>query len=128
IGGDKLTTGLSEALGISYPEAEGIKIGMPEEVQSAMLPLLMPLGRELRASIDFFEHQQDRAVGHVFVSGGSARSKFIVEALQAEMMIPCQRWNALTPLQLRLPESELGESEQLAPQLASAIGAGLAAL
>jgi hypothetical protein len=47
IGGDKLTTGLSEALGISYPEAEGIKIGMPEEVQSAIMPLLMPLGREL---------------------------------------------------------------------------------
>jgi Tfp pilus assembly PilM family ATPase len=62
------------------------------------------------------------------VSGGSARSKFIVEALQAEMMIPCQRWNPLTPLQLRLPETQLGESEQLAPQLASAVGAGLAAL
>jgi len=128
IGGDKLTTGLSEALGISYPEAEGIKIGMPEEVQSAILPLLMPLGRELRASIDFFEHQQDRAVGQVFVSGGSARSKFIVEALQAEMMIPCQRWNPLTPLQLRLPESQASESEQFAPQLAGAVGASLAAL
>ncbi|MCI0536969.1 MAG: pilus assembly protein PilM [Verrucomicrobiales bacterium] len=128
IGGDKLTTGLSEALGISYPEAEGIKIGMPEEVQSAILPLLVPLGRELRASIDFFEHQQDRAVGQVFVSGGSARSKFVVEALQAEMMIPCQRWNPLSALQLRLPESQAGESEEIAPQLGCAIGAGLAAL
>jgi len=129
IGGDKLTVGLGEALGISYPEAEGIKIGMPEEVQSAILPLLMPLGRELRASIDFFEHQQDRAVGQVFVSGGSARSKFLVEALQAEMMIPCQRWNPLTPLQLRLAESQRSdETEQIAPQLAVAVGAGLAAL
>jgi type IV pilus assembly protein PilM len=128
IGGDKLTSGLSEALGISYPEAEGIKIGMPEEVQSAILPLLMPLGRELRASIDFFEHQQDRAVGQVFVTGGSARSKFIVEALQAEMMIPCQGWNPITPLKIGLPQSQASESDQVAPQLAGAVGAGLAAL
>src|SRR6185436_3100610 len=125
IGGDKLTTGLSEALSISYAEAEGIKIGMPEQVQATMLPLLTPLGRELRASIDFFEHQQDRAVGQVFVSGGSARSKFIVEALQAEMMIPCQRWNPLAPLQIGLPEAQAAESEQFAPQLAAAVGAAL---
>jgi hypothetical protein len=41
-------------MSISYAEAEGITIGMPQEVQSAMEPLLSTLGRELRASIDFF--------------------------------------------------------------------------
>src|SRR5262249_49941117 len=58
IGGDKLTHGLAESMSISYAEAEGIKVGMPGEVQSNLEPLLTPLGRELRASIDFFEHQQ----------------------------------------------------------------------
>lgn len=128
IGGDRLTTGLAESMGISYAEAEGIKIGMPEEVQSAIVPLLMPLGRELRASIDFFEHQQDYSIGQVFVSGGSARSNLVLEALQAEMMIPCHRWNPLAGIKLKLAEPQVAESEQVAPQLAAAIGAALSTL
>lgn len=126
IGGDKLTTGLAEALNISYAEAEGIKIGMPEQVQSTMLPLLTPLGRELRASIDFFEHQQDKTVSQVFVSGGSARSQFIVETLQSELMVPCKSWNPVSFLSMALPPQQAGELEQVAPQLAVATGGAVA--
>src|SRR5438874_3608447 len=48
IGGDKLTNGLAETLGVSYAEAEGIKVGMPSEVQTQLQTLVLPLGRELR--------------------------------------------------------------------------------
>src|SRR5207244_11707815 len=65
----------------------------PDEVQSTMVTLLVPLGRELRASIDFFEHQQDTPVTQVFVSGGSARSDYIVQILQTELVVPCASWN-----------------------------------
>ena len=85
IGGDKITGGLAEAMGISYAEAEGIKMGMPSEVQPTLEALVSPLGRELRASLDFFEHQQDKHVSQVFISGGSARSEFIVKILETEM-------------------------------------------
>ena len=103
IGGDHLTSGLSETMGISYAEAEGIKVGMPSEVQSQLETLLLPLGRELRASIDFFEHQQDKVVSQVFISGGSARSDFIVRALQTELTAPCKNWNPTSFLKLSLP-------------------------
>jgi type IV pilus assembly protein PilM len=128
IGGDRLTSGLAEALNISYAEAEGIKIGMPDQVQSTMLSLLTPLGRELRASIDFFEHQQDKPVTQVFVSGGAARSPFIIESLQSELMVPCRSWNPVSFLQPALPPQQLGELEQVAPQLAVATGGAMAAL
>ena len=82
IGGDRLTGGLSEAMGISYMEAENIKVGMASEVQANLEPLINPLGRELRASIDFFEHQHDKTATQVFISGGSARSEIIIQALQ----------------------------------------------
>ena len=117
----------AEALNISYAEAEGIKIGMPEQVQSTMLPLLTPLGRELRASIDFFEHQQDKPVTQVFVSGGSACSQFIIETLQSELMVPCKSWNPVSFLNVASPQ-QLGELEQVAPQLAVATGGAMAAL
>jgi type IV pilus assembly protein PilM len=126
IGGDKLTNGLAESLGISYAEAEGIKVGMPTEVQTQLESLLMPLGRELRASIDFFEHQQDKTVTQVYIGGGSARSEFVIQALQTELMVECKLWNPLTFLQLALPPQQTAELDQVAAQLSVAVGAALA--
>jgi type IV pilus assembly protein PilM len=128
IGGDRLTHGVSEALGVSYAEAEGIKVGLPDEVQSTMVNLLSPLGRELRASIDFFEHQQDKPVTQVFVSGGSARSDYLVQILQTELMVPCERWSPTSFLEVALPPQQVGEVEEVAPQLTVAVGAAIAAL
>jgi type IV pilus assembly protein PilM len=127
LGGDKLTQGLADSMGISYAEAEGIKIGMAAEVQSNLEPLLTPLGRELRASVDFFEHQQDRTVSQVYISGGSARSEYIMKGLEAELMAPCKAWNPVSTMQLILPGAQAAEIEQVAPQLAVAVGAAAAA-
>jgi type IV pilus assembly protein PilM len=86
------------------------------------------LGRELRASLDFYEHQQDKAIAHVFLSGGTARSEFILQALQNELMVQCKTWNPAKNLQLALPGEQMGEFERTAPQLTVAIGAATAAL
>ena len=126
IGGDRLTQGLADAMGISYAEAEGIKVGMPSEVQASLEPLLSPLGRELRASVDFFEHQQDRTVSQIYISGGSARSEFIVKGLEAELMAPCRSWNPAATLQMALPAQQTAELEQVAPQLTVALGTAAA--
>ena len=122
-GGDKITAGLSEALGISYAEAENIKVGMPTEIESALLPLVSPLGRELRASIDFFEHQHEKMVSHVYLSGGGARSDFFIQSLQADLMLPCTQWNPTTALNIALPSQQAGEVAQIASQLTVALGA-----
>lgn len=128
IGGDKLTQGLAQAMNISYAEAEGIKIGMPEEVKSSLQALVSPLGRELRASLDFFEHQHDKTVSQVFLSGGTVRSEFIVQALQEELMTPCKTWNPTSFLTPALSPQRLGEFEQAAQHLTVAAGAAAAAL
>ena len=128
IGGDKFTTGLAEAMSITYAEAEGIKVGMAPEVQSALEMQVLPLGRELRASLDFFEHQQDRAVSQVYVSGGSARSEMILQMLHAEMIVECRTWNPTGFLQLALPGQQAVEIEHIGSQLTVAVGAALAAI
>jgi Tfp pilus assembly PilM family ATPase len=109
MGGDRFTAAVSELMGISYAEAEGIKIGMASEVQSALESVITPLGRELRASIDFFEHQADRAVSCAYLSGGSTRSEFIVQGLQQELMIEAKVWNPTASLKLELPPQQAGE-------------------
>jgi type IV pilus assembly protein PilM len=126
IGGDQITTALSETMNISYAEAEGIKLGMPSEVQGALEPVVTSLAQELRASIDFFEHQQDKVVTQVFLSGGSARSELIVQIVQSELMAQCRTWNPTSFLQLALPPQQTAELEQVASQLAVALGTALA--
>jgi len=128
IGGDRLTASLSESMNISYAEAEGIKIGMAEEVQPSLQATLTPLGRELRASIDFFEHQQDKAVSQVFVTGGSACSQIIVDSLHAELMVECKTWHPTGSMQTDLPPEKKAELEQAAPQLSVALGTAFTAL
>jgi type IV pilus assembly protein PilM len=127
LGGDRMTTGLAETLSIQYTEAEQIKLGMADEVLPHLEPVLHPLGRELRASIDFFEHQNDKTVTQVFFSGGSARSDHIIQILQTELMVPCKSWNPVTPLQVALRPELVGEVEHVAPQLTVAIGAAASA-
>jgi type IV pilus assembly protein PilM len=127
IGGDKLTAGLAEAMNITYAEAEGIKVGMAPEVQSALETQMTPLGRELRASLDFFEHQQDRPVSQVFVSGASAKSELILQMLHAELIVECKTWNPTRSLQLALPGQQAVEIDHVGPQLTVAVGAALAA-
>ncbi len=140
IGGDRLTAGLAEAMNISYAEAEGIKVGMApkgtaEEDIAAFQTLVtafesqvIPLGRELRASLDFFEHQHDRPVTQVFVSGGAARSEMFLDMLRAEMIVECKTWNPASFLQMALPGQQTVELEQVGTQLSVAIGAALGAL
>lgn len=128
LGGHRLTEGLAETMNISYAEAEGIKVGMPAEVQPQIEALVAPLGRELRASLDFFEHQSDRTVSQVYVSGGSARSELTLAALQAEMMVECKPWNPAARLNVTAHGNQSVELAEVAPQLSVAIGAAFAAL
>jgi type IV pilus assembly protein PilM len=127
IGGDKLTSGLAESMGISYAEAEGIKVGMAPEVEAALQLQVIPLGREIRASLDFFEHQQDRPVSQVYLSGASARSEMILQMLYSELLLECKTWNPTGFLQLALPGQQAVEVDHIGSQLTVAIGAALAA-
>ncbi|HUC84584.1 MAG TPA: pilus assembly protein PilM [Candidatus Acidoferrales bacterium] len=127
IGGDKLTSGLAEAMSISYAEAEGIKVGMAPEVEGPLQMQVIPLGRELRASLDFFEHQQDRPVSQVYVSGASARSEMILQILHSELLLECKTWNPTGFLQLALPGQQAVEIDHIGSQLTVAIGAAVAA-
>lgn len=127
IGGDQLTSGLAEIMNISYAEAEGIKIGMAPEVESALQMQVLPLGREIRASLDFFEHQQDRPVSQVYVSGASARSEMIMQMLHSELLVECKTWSPTGFLKVALSGPQAVEIDHVGSQLTVAIGTALAA-
>ena len=122
------TTAVAEAISITYAEAEGIKVGMANEVEAVLESVLTPLATELRASLDFYEHQQDQRVAQVFLTGGSARSEFIVQALQTGLMTETKTWNPTAFLKMELPPQQSAEIEHLSAQMAVAVGTAVAAL
>ena len=67
-------------------------------------------------------------VTQIYLSGGSARSEFILKVLETELMIPCRAWNPVASLQMGLPPQQLAEIEHIAPQLTVAVGTAVAAL
>ena len=95
-------------------------------LQPTLESVMNPLGRELRASLDFFEHQHDKPITQVFISGGAARNEIIIQALQNELMVPCRSWNPTRFLQVAVPAAKVPEVEQLGPQLSVAIGSAVA--
>jgi hypothetical protein len=50
----------------------------------------------------------------------------VLQALQNDIMLECQTWNPACALEMELPSELLGEVEQICPNLAVALGAGLA--
>jgi type IV pilus assembly protein PilM len=128
IGGDRITESLSEIMNIGYAEAEGIKIGMSGDVRRELETVVGPLGRELRASIDFFEHEHDRTVSHVFICGGSARSDVVRQILESELMMECSNWDPVSILAKELSPQQDAELEHVGAQFAVAVGAALGAM
>ena len=128
VGGDRITAGLSESMKISYAEAEGLKLGMPDEVRKDLETVIVPLGRELRAAVDFFESEHDNAITHVSICGGSAQSEIIREILQTRLRLECNTWDPVSFLERKLSSQQQEEVECVGPLLAVAVGAALMAM
>jgi type IV pilus assembly protein PilM len=123
VGAEMLSAALDQAnqgWAQEQPEEEN---SLSDTLQASVQKAISGLAREVDASIGFFLSQFDRPVSQLFVSGGSARSHFILQTLEMELGLPCRSWNPAGGLQLRLPRSKAGEIEYEAPQLTAAVGA-----
>ena len=125
IGADRLTAGLAKALKINYSAAEGIKVVMPNVVAAQAKAQMAELAREIQASMDYLDSRYDVRVEEILVSGGTARSKFLVEMLQAQVGVPCRVWIAAKDLTSALSPRKEEDLVRDGPQLTTAIGAGL---
>ena len=126
IGDHKLTTDLAESLNVNYQVAEAVKLTMPNKILGKLQTVIAPLSRELRTSIDFCEHQYEKTVSKVYLSGGPTRSPILLQALQSELHLPCSTWTPRSYVDFSLPQPQSDKLEQELPQLFVAIGAGAA--
>ncbi|HKS36713.1 MAG TPA: pilus assembly protein PilM, partial [Verrucomicrobiae bacterium] len=125
LGAEKFTGALAQLASSNEPAAAGAGGSSMDTPHGKLQGLIIHLAKEVDASIGFFANTFEVSVNQVYVSGGSARSQFIVETLEAELGLPCESWNPTKPLTLALPEKQKDEVEFEAVQLAAAIGAAL---
>jgi type IV pilus assembly protein PilM len=125
IGAERIAQAMAQPHAKDVNDPGHADVPMSEALQSKLHNLFVLLGKEVDASIGFFVNNQEVTVNQVYVSGGSARSQFIVQALESELALPCETWNPTKSLTLNLPAAQMKEIEFDASQLSAAIGAGL---
>lgn len=127
-GGDDLTDVLSKKLSMEPKDAESMK-RQPDQnmdkIRSSIEDGIEDICQDVKISIDFFENQQENQVEEVLLTGGSANTPGMTEAMERMTQKPVRLWNPIEKMPMELdPESD-AELKQYAFQ--SAIALGLAA-
>jgi type IV pilus assembly protein PilM len=125
-GGVQISEYLSQVLSMDPAAAEEEKMRMSETVQPLVKTALLPLAREIRASVDFFERQQECHVTRAYSCGGSACSEALLGFLGEEVGMPIAQWNPLEGYDLSQLNGEGPVLTGIAPSLAVALGAAVA--
>lgn len=70
-------------------------------IETARLSLAA-LTREINSSIGFFEGRHEENISKVFVSGGAANSRAILQILAEELHMPCEAWSPFLKCEMAL--------------------------
>jgi type IV pilus assembly protein PilM len=125
MGGQDLTNAIARRLGLEPSQAEAIKRAPGDQVavvQEAVSQVLEDLGNEINLSFDFFENQFDGEVQEVWLTGGTALLPFLEESFEKIFEKRTKTWNPIEGLKVRADNVDVEALNQLAPQLAVALG------
>jgi type IV pilus assembly protein PilM len=125
MGGQDLTNAIARRSGIEPMQAEALKRNPGDQlgvVQEACAQVLEDLGNEVNLSFDFFENQFEGEVQDVRLTGGSALLPFLEESFERIFEKRTKTWNPIEGLKVRSDNVDVEALNQLAPQLAVAIG------
>ncbi|MEO6596661.1 MAG: type IV pilus assembly protein PilM [Planctomycetota bacterium] len=125
MGGQDLTNAIARRIGIEPAQAETMKREPGDQlavVQEAVSQVLEDLGNEINLSFDFFENQVDGEVQEVWLTGGTALLPFLEESFEKIFEKRTKTWNPIEGLKVRADNVDVEALNQLAPQLAVALG------
>ncbi len=103
VGGVLINQEIQSAMDISFEEAERFKVGrdMPNEAQKAIDTSLETIVDQIQGSFEFFINTtQGLNVTNIFLTGGTAYTKGLIEKLQKTLDIPCEYLNPLRNLNM----------------------------
>ncbi len=130
IGGNRYNESIQKMLGLSYAQAETLKLGGQGEgytsadAQSAIELVNAELAGEIRRSIDFFRSSFTGTIHQILVGGGVARLPQLLPFLSEALELPVEIANPLRNVKANPKQFDPEYLEHVAPQLC--VGVGLA--
>jgi type IV pilus assembly protein PilM len=132
LGGEQLTEAIKDATGVSYQEAEELKIAgskdktLMREAASVIVELCGMWGSELKKALDFYyaNSKPNEKPTHLFLSGGSALLEGLDKVIGREVKLPAKTFNPLQNLAAD-PGIDAEYLSRVAPQMAIASGLAL---
>lgn len=131
-GGNTITEEIQRSLGITAEEAEAYKCGgdgrglVPREVPDIVQQVVEQLAGEIQRSLDFYlTTSGDSEVAKVFVSGGTANIRALIEAIEKRARVQVE---VMDPLKVALLDPKTVDAQlfqQRAAQSAVALGLSL---
>ena len=132
LGGNRYTESIQKMLGLSYEQAEMLKLGGDvdgrtfQDAQPAIDMVNAEVAGEIRRSFDFFRSSSHSDTIHrVILSGGCARLPGLVEYLSENLEISFEVANPLRKIKADPKKFDPEYLEMIAPQLAVSVGLAL---
>jgi type IV pilus assembly protein PilM len=132
LGGNRYTESIQKMLGLSYEQAETLKLGGEvdgrsfQDAQPAVDMVNAEVAGEIRRSFDFFRSSSHSDTIHrVLLSGGCARLPGLVEYLAENLEISFEVANPLRKIKADPKKFDPEHLEMIAPQLAVSVGLAL---
>ncbi len=138
MGGNQYTEEIQKQLGVSYEEAEALKLGgnitgalstteaiVPQEVGSILRSTSETMALEIQRSIDFYlATASGIGLAKIVLSGGSAKVLGLIEALESTMNVAVEVADPFRVIQFNPKDFDSDYLNDLSPM--SAVVAGLA--
>lgn len=129
-GGNIITEALAAKLGVSFEEAELIKVGKVkgatggDNLQIELLIFAEPILTELERSIDYFRSRSRDNIKHIILSGGTASIYGLAQELERRLGIKTEIVNPFRKIKCNEKVIDQATLAEIGPQ--AAVGVGLA--
>ncbi len=127
IGGRDFTKSISNALAISFKEAEELKRNPGKklkEVHDACEMITMNMIQELRLSMDYFATEMNQEIDKLLLTGGTSLLEGITEIFEKNLEIKVSQWNPLSALEIA-PNVSTENMDKVSSKLGVALGLAL---
>ena len=128
IGGKDITDAIAKNAGITFDEAEEMKLRADEQdkekISQAMAAVMDDLVREIQLSFGYFDNRFGKGVSEIYCCGGVIYQPGVLEYLSEKIGLQVKNWNAAKGMKVA-ENLSLQDIDVVGPQLAVSIGLAL---
>jgi type IV pilus assembly protein PilM len=127
LGGALYTEDIQKKMGVSFDEAERLKVSIsetsPDDLLESISRINDTIGYEIRRSLDFYNSNAlEGKISHVYLSGGGAKTLNLTTAISDRLSLPVDIVNPLTKIKWNDKKFDPEFLREVAPLMTVALG------